>query len=108
MANIFNFFVSLFKKKVSPETIKVELKGTAATFNITYKIKNKKPIQNPEVKSGWTNSFKVKSGDYYYFSAQANSRNATVQLTTFYNGEVIKENSKTGDYPLTTVSSTLE
>lgn len=108
MANIFSFFASLFKKKDPPGTIKFELTGTADSFNITYKIKDKKPIQNPEVKSGWTNSFVLKSGDYYYVSAQANQKNATVQITVFQNGEVIKEDSKSGDYILSTVSGTID
>ncbi len=107
MANIFSFFASLFKKKDPPGTIKYVLKGTADSFNITYKNKEKHTIQNPEVKSGWTNSFRGKPGDYYYASAQANKRNATVQLSVFYNGELIKEVSKSGDYVLATVSGTL-
>ena len=108
MANIFSFFTSLFKKKVPLGTIKFLLTGTADSYNITYKIKDNKPIQNPKVKSGWSNSFISKSGDYYYVSAQANNKNSTVKITVYYNDEVIDESLKSGDYMLSTVSGTID
>lgn len=107
MANIFSFFASFFKKKDLPGTIKYILKGTADSYNITYKNYKKQTIQNPKVKNGWTKSFVGKPGDYYYASVQANKRNATVQLSVFYNGVLIKEVSKSGDFVLATVSGTL-
>ncbi len=107
MANIFSFFASFVKKKDLQGTIKYILKGTADSYNITYKNYKKQTIQNPKVKNGWTKSFVGKPGDYYYASVQANKRNATVQLSVFYNGVLIKEVSKSGDFVLATVSGTL-
>ena len=107
MANIFSFFASLFKKKDPKGTIKFVLEGTADSFNITYKLNKKETFQNPEVKSGWTNLFIGKPGDYYYVSAQANNKNATVKLTVLRDDEILKEKSKSGNYALCTVSGTL-
>lgn len=108
MANIFSFLASLFKKKDLPGTIKYVLKGTADIYNVTFKNYKKETIQNPDVKNGWTNSYVAKLGDYYYVSAQANDRNSNVEISVTYNGEVINETSKSGDYALATISGTLK
>ncbi|MCD4772512.1 MAG: hypothetical protein K8R41_06785 [Bacteroidales bacterium] len=107
MANIFSFLASIFKKKDLPGTVKYVLGGTANSYNITFKDFKKQTIQKPEVKNGWTKSFVGKPGDYYYASAQANNRNAIIELSVFYDGEIINETSKSGDYALATISGTL-
>lgn len=104
MAKFFGFLKFLFKKRVPQGTVTFEVSGGPGSFNVTYKADEKKTMQNPEVRSGWQYSFIGHPGDYYYFSAQANRRNAVVNVKGFKGGKIFKEDNKTGDYVVATIS----
>ena len=108
MANIFRIIGSIFKKKKPSDSVIYEVSGTPSGYNVTYTEESKQTIQNPDVPDGWKYSYKGKPGDYFYFSAQSNNKNATVNVKIYQYGEVFKEASNSGDFVLATVSGRLK
>jgi len=108
MANIFRIIGSIFKKKKPLDNVIYEVSGTPSGYNVTYTEESKQTIQNPDVPDGWKYSYKGKPGDYFYFSAQSNNKNATVNVKIYQHGEVFKEASNSGDFVLATVSGRLK
>lgn len=107
MAGLFSFFKRFFKKKGPSGSVVFEVSGSSENFNVTYKPSDKKTYQLPEVKDGWKHSYEGSPGDYYYCSAQANQRNASVMVKAIYKGEVIMEKSSSKDYAVAIVSGSL-
>lgn len=104
MANLFSLFGFIRKKNVPYGTVTYEVSGTPGNFNVTFTSANKKTQQLPQVKNGWQYSFIGNPGDYFYVSAQANKRNAKVNVRAYQNGKLLKEYSRKGDYVLATIS----
>lgn len=100
-----NLFNHLFHKKGDQERIKYVVKGSTEGYNVTFKCSgNCDVVQKPNVEKGWTHTYVANEGDYYYFSAQANSRDASVDLRIYQNGKLFKKVMKSGDYPLVSAS----
>jgi len=101
--NLFNFS---FKSKGTEEKIRYVVKGSSDGYNITYKCSGDcDVVQKPNVPKGWSHKFNARKGQYYYFSAQANCKDACVDLRVYQNGKLFKKAFKSGDYPLVSASS---
>lgn len=108
MAKFFGLFGFISKKGVPYGTVTYEVTGEPGSFNITYSCPKLKTQQILNVSTGWQYSFIGNEGDYYYLAAQANNRNAKVNVKLYQNGKVIDENSKTGDFVLALLSGSLK
>ena len=102
-----SFFKFFFAKNKNTGTVKYKLKGTPDGFNITYKNKEGKTIQNSNVTNGWSYKFNGTAGDYVYFSAQANKKKAVVTVKILFKRKIFKEVTSSGDYALAIVSGIL-
>jgi len=81
------------------------VKGKPGTFNVTYQC-GEKTHQFDEVKSGWKYSFDPCKSGYYYISAQANQKNASVTVRVYCKGKLIQEVINSGDYAIALASGT--
>ncbi len=87
--------LNLFYK--NKDKIKYIVKGNSGTFNVTFTC-GQHTIQEPEVRSGWKHSYSCLSSEYYYLSAQANDKDASVNVKVYKKGRLINEDSQEGDY----------
>jgi hypothetical protein len=100
-----NYF---FKRKSNDEKIKYVVKGSSKSYNVTFKCSGDcDPVQKDNVPNGWSHSFVANPGDYFYLSAQSNSKNSNVDLRVYQNGRLYKKMDKAGDFPLVTASGLL-
>jgi hypothetical protein len=76
------------------------LSGSPGDFNITYTASNAVTFQEPHVTKKWKRSFSVKEGEFVYFSAQSNTRNARLKVKIKVNGKVFRESLAEGDYAI--------
>lgn len=103
--NILNYF---FPRKGDQEKIRYVIKGDGKSYNVTFKCSGEcEPVHREEVPRGWSHTFVAHPGDYYYFSAQSNSRDSEVELRVYQNGRLYKKISKSGQYPLAIASGLL-
>ena len=89
--------LNLFNK--NKDKIKYIVKGNSGTYNVTYTC-GQNTIQEPEVKNGWKHSFSCNTTGYYYISAQANEKDALVNVKVYKKGKLINEISQEGDYAI--------
>ena len=108
MGSFSNFFQQLFGGSKGKGVVKLIVTGSADQYNITYKkCEDSQATQIPSVKKRWKYSFRAKSGDYVYISAQSNQRGKTVNVEISYKGKTFKQESGEGDFALATASGTL-
>jgi hypothetical protein len=100
-----NYF---FQRKGDKEKIRYVVKGSSKSYNVTFKCSGDcQPVHKDEVPKGWSHSFTAQPGDYFYFSAQSNSRDSEIDLRVYQNGRLYKRYNKNGDFPLVTASGLL-
>jgi hypothetical protein len=99
------FLNYIFKRKGDDERIRYLLKGSSKDYSVTFKCSGDcNPVHDEHVPRGWSHTFQAQPGDYYYFSAQANSRDAKLDLRIYKNGKLSRKILKEGDYPVATLS----
>lgn len=100
-----SFWNYIFGKKGEEEKLKYVVKGSSGDYNVTFKCSGEcDAVHEESIPKGWKHTFSAAPGDYYYVSAQSNSRNSSVELKVYQNGKLFKKVIKEGDYPLVTVS----
>lgn len=93
-------FDYLFQGSRPGKKIRYVVSGSARDYRITYKCSGEnKAVSREGANKGWKHSFTAKPGEYFYLSAQANDRNAEVELRIYQNGKLFKRMLKEGDYP---------
>ncbi len=104
--NLLDFFRL---EKAGEVKLRYQVKGTSKGFNVTYKCGsgNCKVIQEGNVPKGWSHSFKVHKGDYFFLAAQANNPHASVEVKVYRNGKIWNRLVKEGEYPLVSASGTV-
>ncbi len=88
--------------------IKYIVKGKPGSFNITYKYGKDLPLQQPDVRSGWTQTFVSTQDDYFYLSAQANTKDARVTVKVYRGSKLLDKTTVNGDFARATVSGLME
>lgn len=97
--------LNLFSK--DRNKVKYVVRGKPGTFNVTYHCGNTTQQFN-DVKSGWKYAFEPCKSGYYYVSAQANTKEAVVNVRVYKKGKLVKNVSNSGDYVVALASSTNE
>lgn len=90
-------------------TYQVEYKvtGTAASVWVTYTDKDGGTAMEDGVSLPWSYTFKAKSGDWAYVSAQNKGNSGTVTTTIYRDGKEFKTTTSTGGYVIATSSDIL-
>jgi len=100
-----NLFQLFHRSKPGEHRIRYIVKGTADDYNVTFKCNEGCQVfQEPHIRKGWKHTFTGQAGDYIYVAAQANKPNAEIVVLVFEDGKLLKEEVKTGDYPLVQIS----
>ncbi len=94
--------LSLFIK--DKNKVKYVVKGKPGTFNVTYHCGDSTQQFN-EVKSRWKYKFDPCKSGYYYVSAQANTKEAVVNVKVYKKGKLIQNVTNSGDYVVAIASS---
>lgn len=101
-------FDYLFHSVRPEKKIRYVVSGSARDYSITYKCSGEnKPVVRNDASKGWQHSFSAKPGEYFYLSAQANSKDAEVELRIYQNGKLLKKIAREGDFPHVFTSGTL-
>ena len=90
----------LFHGSSPGKKVRYVVSGSAKDYSITYKCSGEKhAVCKESADKGWKHTFTAKPGEYFYLSAQANDRNAEVELRIYHNGKLFRRISKGGDFP---------
>lgn len=85
----------------------LKVTGEPSGFDITYKCNDIKAQQEMAQPSGWSRTFRACPGIYIYCSAQANHKDASVNVEILYNGKIYRSASAFGSYAIATASGRL-
>lgn len=89
---------------ITTTTYQVEYKvtGTATSVWVTYTDKDGGTAMEDGVSLPWSYTFKAKSGDWAYVSAQNKGSSGTVTTTIYRDGKEFKTTTSTGGYVIAT------
>ncbi|MCU0370660.1 MAG: hypothetical protein MUC31_04550, partial [Bacteroidales bacterium] len=96
-----------FTPKSKKGHVILKVTGEPSGFDITYKCSTTRATQEMNQPGGWSKTIKACPGFYFYCSAQANHKNATVTVDVLFNGKVFRSITATGDYAIGTASGRL-
>ena len=100
-----NLFQLFHRTKPGEHRIRYIVTGTADDYNVTFKCSEGcQVIQQPHIRKGWKHNFTGQSGDYIYVAAQANRPGSAVNVLVYADGKLVREETKSGDYPLVQIS----
>lgn len=100
-----NLFQLFHRTKPGERRIRYIVKGTADDYNVTFKCSEGcEVVQEPHIRKGWKHTFTSHKGDYIYVSAQSNRPNSEVNIFVYEDGKLLKNETKSGDYPLALIS----
>jgi hypothetical protein len=85
----------------------LKVTGEPSGFDITYKCSEIKAQQELGQSTGWSRTFRACPGIYIYCSAQANHKDAVVNVEVLYDGKVYRSATAIGDYAIATASGRL-
>ncbi|MCK9618121.1 MAG: hypothetical protein M0R21_09845 [Lentimicrobiaceae bacterium] len=88
-------------------TVLYKVHCSKGDFNLTYKCKDEKTCQLPQVNKNWKHQFEAGTGDYVYLAAQANSLKSKVDIKIIYRGKTFRKAIADGDYAMAISSGCL-
>jgi hypothetical protein len=89
------------------DNVKYEVICNPPGFWIEYKTDIGATLQEKNNSGSWSYTFIGKPGDWVYLWAKAYNENSTISTKIYYQGQVIEQSTKTGDFASATAAGTI-